>query len=406
MPAAPQLALVVTTFQMPGHLRRCLASIRHQTTRRPLEVIVADDGSRDETAAVVSEFAHAAPFPVRFVTHDHDGFQAARCRNDGVRHSTAPHLLFVDGDCLLPPDHVEKHLRAWQPGSVTSGYCVRLAEEASRMIDLDTVERGDFVRYADASELGKLAAMHRKAWWYRVLGHPTKPALRSTDFSISRADFERVNGFDERFRGWGGEDDDLGRRLKSAGVRQVSVLDQTRVYHLWHPPVPSKTTEWREGANIDYLQRPLRLTRCLAGLAPRTLRDLTVRIAGEPSDPAALCRLIRSHGWRVECDTKSRADLELLPWPGRGRFGGRGDCRVLALLDKAARLPWRGSGAHLVLSSAADSAELWKVLRHNAYLSSPHAPRVESEFAPHLPRERLITRSVMATSSPFASSSS
>lgn len=397
MPAA-EVALVVTTFQMPGHLRRCLESIRRQRTARRLEVIVADDGSRDETAAVVAQFGQSAPFPVRFVTHEHTDFQAARSRNDGVRQSTAPHLLFVDGDCLLPPEHIEVHTRAHRPGTVTSGYCVRLSDEASRAITLDSIERGEYQHLASADELRKLARMHRKAWWYNLIGHPTKPVLRSTDFSISRADYERVNGFDEQFRGWGCEDDDLGRRLKAAGVRLVSVLDRTRVYHLWHPPAPSKTTEWRDGANIGYFQRPLRLTRCLAGLVPRMGRDLNVRLAGEPRDSAALARLIRQQGWRVECDANCRADLELLAWPGRGRFRGQGDARVLAILDGAARLPWRGGRAQIVLSPSgalgrtdqvrlrlADAAGLWQTLAY----SSPHAPR-----------EEPITRSVMATLSP------
>jgi glycosyltransferase involved in cell wall biosynthesis len=360
--SAPQVALVMTTYQMPGHLRLALESIRRQRTDRSLEVIVADDGSRDATPQVVAEFARTAPFPVRFVTHPHDGFQAARCRNDGVRQSTAPHLQFVDGDCLLPPDHVETHLRAWRPGTVTSGYCIRLTEGASRKIDLDTIARGDFARFAEPSERIKLAAMHRKAWWYGLLGHPTKPALRSTDFSIARIDFERVNGFDEQFRGWGGEDDDLGRRLKSAGVRQISVLGRTWVYHLWHPPAASKTARWRDGANTAYLLRPVRLTRCLAGLARRTFFDLTVRLAGAADDSAAFSRLIRAHGWRVERDPAARADLELLPWPGRGRFRGRADCRVLVVLDDSVGLPWRGRGAHVVLTAAADPAALWQLL--------------------------------------------
>ena len=358
----PQIAVVITTYQMPGHLRRALESVRCQRTNRTFEVIVADDGSRDETASVVAEFAGTAPFPVRFVTHDHAGFQAARCRNSGVRESTAPHLLFVDGDCVLPPDHLEAHLRAWRPGVVTSGYCVRLTEEASRQIDVQTIRRGDVHHFAAASELRKLASMHRKAWWYGLIGHRTKPALRSTDFSLARADFERVNGFDEQFRGWGGEDDDLGRRLKAAGVRQVSVLDRTRVYHLWHPPVPSKTHEWRDGANVGYLQRPVRLTRCLAGLSQRTMRDLTVRIAGEPHDQAAFSRLIRQHVWQIQCERGNRADLELLPRPGRGRFRGQGDVRVLAVLDTNARALRHAQKADFVLRTASDAPRLWELL--------------------------------------------
>ncbi len=397
MPATPQLAVVVTTFQMPGHLRLCLESIRQQSTGCPFEVVVADDGSRDETAAVVRQFAGTAPFPVRFVTHDHAGFQAARCRNNGVRHSAAEHFVFVDGDCILPPDHIETHLRAHRPGTVTSGYCVRLTQETSQQIDFAAIKRGGLERYATAGELRKLATMHRKAWWYGLLNHPTKPALRSTDFSIARTDFEQINGFDEQFRGWGGEDDDLGRRLKSAGVGQVSVLDKTRVYHLWHPPVPSKTVQWRDGANIDYLQRPLRLTRCLAGLKQRTLRDLTVRIAGEPGNAAALNRLIRSQGWRLQCDAGIRADLELLPWPGRGRFRSQGDCWVLVLLEDAARLPWCARRAHAVVSATeTDIAALWQLLSAERNCS----PSALVEQSKHQPAIDAAGRAALASYGP------
>ena len=263
---APDLAIVVVTYQMPWHLRRCLASISAQRTRASLEIVISDDGSTDETPAIVQEFANTAPFPVRFVTHPHVDFHPARTRNSGARQTTAKQLLFVDGDCLLPPDHVEQHLRLARPGIVTSGYCARLDETTSHAITLPMIESGAFVKLTPPHELAKLASMHRKAWWYGMLRHHTKPALRSTDFSVSRRDFERVNGFDERFTGWGCEDDDLGRRLRATGVRLRSILDRTFVFHLWHPPVPSKPTTWREGRNVKYLEQRSRPARCARGL--------------------------------------------------------------------------------------------------------------------------------------------
>jgi glycosyltransferase involved in cell wall biosynthesis len=369
------LAVIMTTYQMPGHLRRALESIACQRTRRRIEVVVADDGSTDETPQVVNQFAASVRFPVRFVTHPHAGFHPARCRNEGVRQTTAPHLLFCDGDCLLPPGHIEAHMERYRPGTATCGFCVRLDEASSTGVTVETVRRGEFTKLAAEDELAKLTAMHRKFWWYNLVGHRSKPALKSTDFSISRADYERINGFDEQFRGWGCEDDDLGRRLKAAGVRLVSVLDATRLYHLWHPPAPSKPTTWREGANVAYLGRPLRTTRCLDGLAKRTTRELTVRLAGEPADRRAFDRLLKRHGWRVEFDPQVRADLELLPWPGTGNFADRGDCRVLVVLDDSRCLPWRAGKAHVVLSPSGrlgnanqarlrldDAALLWRVL--------------------------------------------
>src|SRR4051795_1068349 len=77
--------------------------------------------------------------------------------------------------------------------------------------------------------------MHVQSIWYTMIGPPTKPSFRSGNFALARIDYERINGFDEQFIGWGCEDDDFGRRLRAAGVRAVSILNRTRVYHLWHP---------------------------------------------------------------------------------------------------------------------------------------------------------------------------
>jgi GT2 family glycosyltransferase len=371
----PELALIVTTYQMPGHLRLALESIAAQRTSRRFEVIVADDGSQDDTAAVVADYSRRVPFSVRFVTQPHAGFRAARCRNAGVRAATSPHLLFCDGDCVLPPDHIETHLQSWKPGHYTSGYCVRLDEAASQHVTAAVVRFGDLAPLVPATELKKLAKLHRKAWWYNLLGHATKPALKSTDFSLARADYELVNGFDERFQGWGCEDDDLGRRLMAAGLRPISVLDKTHLFHLWHPPASSKPAEWKQGPNVAYLERPIRLTRCLYGLVQRTPRELTVRLSGQCRDGAPLAQLLRLQGWKIECHPARRADIELLALPGSGHFRGRGECRVVAVLDDSKRLPWSARRAQIVLSPSgavgradqlrlrlADATAFWQAL--------------------------------------------
>ena len=75
-----------------------------------MELVVTDDGSTDETPGIVRDFAERANFPVQFTTHPHTTFQLARCRNEGVRASPRTYLLFLDGDCILPADHVSTHL--------------------------------------------------------------------------------------------------------------------------------------------------------------------------------------------------------------------------------------------------------------------------------------------------------
>src|SRR5947209_6393902 len=98
----PEVSLIVTSYQKPRHLRLVLASIAKQRgVDGRFELIVADDGSTDETPALVELFAVSADFPVKFTTHPHESFQVSRSRNEGLSASVAPYLVFADGDCLL-----------------------------------------------------------------------------------------------------------------------------------------------------------------------------------------------------------------------------------------------------------------------------------------------------------------
>jgi predicted glycosyltransferase involved in capsule biosynthesis len=58
-----------------------------------------------------------------------------------------------------------------------------------------------------------------------------------------RSDAVRVNGFDERFVGWGREDSDFVARMTRAGVRRRKLKFGGIVYHLWHPERPRDALE-------------------------------------------------------------------------------------------------------------------------------------------------------------------
>ena len=181
--------------------------------------------STDNTMDVVEAFRRRVNFPVKFVTHPRLGFQASRCRNEGAAATSAPYLLFLDGDCVLPPHHVAAHLAHRRPGAALIGDVCKLAQSDSQRMTEETIRRGNFSIFNNARERRRLRLLDLKYRLYNFIRHPKKPrSLRSGDFSIWRDDYRRVNGFDENFCGWGGEDDDLGRRLRRAGVRLQSLL--------------------------------------------------------------------------------------------------------------------------------------------------------------------------------------
>lgn len=330
----PEIAVLVSSFERPGHLRRVLASIAaQQGMGGSLEVVVTDDGSRDETPQLVRKFAASVGFPVRFTTHPHDGFQLSRCRNEGVRASSAPYILFVDGDCILPPDHLRIHLDRRRQGYAMAGYYIYLSQAASERITDDDVRQARYLNHVSLSQRMQMGWRHLRASFYSLIGDPRRPKLLGGNLGIARADYERVNGYDENFQGWGCEDDDLRLRLRAGGVNVASIAWWTNTYHLWHPKAPSAPVTWRAGANVDYFERPLRLTRCLAGLNKRRLQDLHIRFVGQrPSketfDKLPLwCRVAAASNQR----SSESAEIEIAFAGGGGHFAADCNCRLLVV---------------------------------------------------------------------------
>jgi glycosyltransferase involved in cell wall biosynthesis len=102
----PTVSVVVATLNRSHYLRRCLAALTRQSAPVDgFEVVVVDNGSTDDTPAVVGEFrGHARN--VSYVREDRTGLSAAR--NCGVRESRAEIVAFTDDDAVPDPDWVER----------------------------------------------------------------------------------------------------------------------------------------------------------------------------------------------------------------------------------------------------------------------------------------------------------
>ena len=337
---ARDVALIVNTYQKPRHLALVLASIAAQTgVDGRFEVIISDDGSTDGTPALVRAFAATAAFPVRFTSTPHDGFRLARTRNAGARLSASDSLLFLDGDCALPRDHVAAYLARRRPGAALLGYCARLDEATSAGLVPETMSTTDLAALASPAERRLLARRYRKAWWHTLLRHPSKPRLAGGNCGVWRRDYERVNGADERFVGWGQEDDDLGLRLRAAGVRLESILDRTWSLHVWHSVDTSATPRWRDGVNVPYFLRRGRLTACRHGLARRPATSLVWGLPDDAADTPLGRRLLERLAAAPQAGKGEPCEVEIVLRPGRARFARRAECRLLLLDGDAAPEP-------------------------------------------------------------------
>jgi len=250
------VSLIVTTYNRPDALAAVLTGLLAQNDRG-FEVLVADDGSRDDTRALVERIARAAPVPVAHVWQEDRGFRAGAARNRAAAQAGGEYIVFLDGDCVPRPDFVAQHRRLAEPGWMLAGNRVLLSESFTREVlagDLP-IHAWSFAQWRDARSRGAinrtLPLRSLPLGPLRKAGSRRWQRVRTCNLGVWASAFSAVNGFDEVFEGWGFEDSDLAVRLINHGVRRKYGAFATAVLHLWH----RENDRAREGKNWQRLQQ-------------------------------------------------------------------------------------------------------------------------------------------------------
>jgi GT2 family glycosyltransferase len=233
------LSVIVSTYDRPAELDAVLRGLAEQADR-DFEVVVADDGSGPETEALVEGRREAFPEPLVHVRQPDEGYRLALARNRAALVAAGDYLVFMDGDCVPRRRFVSALRRALLAGWFVAGRRLELGPKLSRRV-LDeqlAVQRWSAARLALHGVRGLSAMTGRDR---RITGRLDVPEFRPHAkaygflLGVSRADFERANGFDSRFVGWGEEDVDLAVRLRRLGLRCGHPGPQATLLHLWHP---------------------------------------------------------------------------------------------------------------------------------------------------------------------------
>jgi glycosyltransferase involved in cell wall biosynthesis len=237
---ADLISVITTTFEREDALDAVLRGLSRQSDRG-FEVVIADDGSGSATARLIQDWTSRLGVALTHVWQEHRGFRAAGVRNRAVRASRGSYFIFLDGDCIPRADFVVKHRRLAEAGWFVAGNRVLLSHTLTDIVlrqgrEPETWTMGAFARQRLRGEINRLMPLiplplgpARKAQAHRWQG------CRSCNLAVWRSDFERVNGFDASYTGWGKEDSDLAVRLLHAGIKRKDGRFATGVLHLWHP---------------------------------------------------------------------------------------------------------------------------------------------------------------------------
>lgn len=251
-----KIGLIVTVYNRVRYLENVLKMIAHQTLV-PYEVIIADDGSVENVKGLLENYKNELKCKIKHVYQEDKGFRKSRSCNNAVIESESDYLIFIDQDLVFPEsmlDVFRKNIKRkyftmlrvyWSSSDeaehiqqcidVKGGYCLpRTADNFFNRLDVQKNIIKD--RYNNMRFSCRL----------RDRG----AGLQGIGFGLFKNDYLRVNGYDEAYEGWGGEDADLGLRLYYSGLSSCSITTNPIPIHLHHPLDPTKNSTRKNNLSL------------------------------------------------------------------------------------------------------------------------------------------------------------
>jgi hypothetical protein len=289
---------------------------------------------------------------------DHLDHGRTRVINATARAAEGRYFVLSDGDCIPEPDFLEQHAAARRAGAFLNGRRLMMEGEQWRDLEPAAAARGEHRAAKVDRSRRDIRRLRRKSWWYRALGGLAWHRLRllGANFSLWRADFEAINGFDEGYVGWGAADEDLRRRLHDAGIAWGDVMGRAMVWHIPHPPVASKPAKVKQGRNASRYDAWTFLTRPVDGLETRAGEDLVVAV-GELESPGRIAVAASAGSWLPPVDVRLRIVRSDGTVAGSASAGAATQLDVLLVPrdvgERAAMMTaggWRGRGRVVIAS--------------------------------------------------------
>ena len=236
----PDISLIIAVYKRTDFLTLVMQSVANQSCRS-FEVIIAEDDDWPEMAAFIAKAREKYDFAIKHVFHADRGFRKNKILNEAIRASEGKLLVFIDGDCILHRHFLKEHLRMARPDTCLFG----------RRVGLDPATTEKLIQQKKPIGLSFWKLLLTKS---RRIGDgiylPFSICLRKTglwgcNFSIAREVLVKINGFDEDFeKPFGGEDDDVERRLRLIGIKLKCTRFQTVQYHMYHEVGESRRQDW------------------------------------------------------------------------------------------------------------------------------------------------------------------
>lgn len=224
-------SLVTPTYNWPEALNLLLLSVKNQTVL-PNEIIIADDGSRDDTKELIKKFQNTFPVPLIHIWHEDIKNRKPAIMNKAIAASKYDYIIEIDGDIIMNKHFIQDHLENAQKGHYLFGSRVNIKK--SFLPELFSKNKIHFNLFSKG--INKRGRAIRIPFLMRFSKSVDERSskLRGCNMSFWKTDFLKINGFNENLVGWGIDDSEMIQRMHNIGIKGKRLKNCGIAYHIYH----------------------------------------------------------------------------------------------------------------------------------------------------------------------------
>ncbi|WP_307983664.1 glycosyltransferase [uncultured Helicobacter sp.] len=239
-------SLIITTYNQKERLALVLDSVR-ALNPLPFEVIIADDGSKEDTRELIESYARDFPCALKHIWQEDKGFRLSEIRNKAINASKGEFIIVLDGDMIVDSHFVGDYLKVSRKGVFVQGSRVILDSNITKKILESKNYHLAFTKKPLKARRCKILSkfiFKRSVLKAKVFDKKELiKGVRGCSMGFFKEDFARIGGFSERFRSWGREDSEFVARFLFAGGEFRRLKFSAIAYHLYHDESPKTSLE-------------------------------------------------------------------------------------------------------------------------------------------------------------------
>lgn len=233
-------ALLVSTYNWPEALQLVFKSIEKQNLL-PDEILIADDGSTEDTKYIIEQFQKISPVDLKHFWHKDNGFKKSEIINKAIANTDADYIVQIDGDCIMHQDFIKDHTQMAEKEVFIFGSRVNITEKIKK--EIFKKEKIEFSFFSPGiKKRGRTLRIPILRNQFEAKPEFSNK-VRGCNLSFWRKDFIAVNGYNENISGWGREDSELVLRMLNSGIKGKRLKFGGIIYHIYHPEASKDNLE-------------------------------------------------------------------------------------------------------------------------------------------------------------------